>query len=70
MTSEGTYQPAKSHSKAARASAPIGAGLVLTWAARQFWSVEIPADVALAIVGGVAYGIEWARNRAKHGWKR
>lgn len=70
MTTEGTYQPAKSHGKAARVSAPIGAGLVLTWAARQFWNVEIPADVALAIVGGAAYAIEWGRNRMKHGWKR
>ncbi len=67
---EGTYKPSRSHGKAVRVSAPPMAGLVLTWAARQFWGVEIPADVALAIVCGVAYGIEWARNRAKHVWKR
>jgi xanthine/uracil/vitamin C permease (AzgA family) len=61
------YIPAKSHTKALRVAFPPGAALVLVWCAREFLHREIPADVALAILAGVAYGAEWARNKIKHG---
>ena len=64
------YNPAKSHGKAIRVAVPPMAGMVLVWAAREFLHREIPADVAMAILTGVAYGAEWLRNRMKHGWKR
>ena len=65
-----TYQPSKSHSKAFRASVPPGAVLVAVWVAREFLGREVPSDVALAALTGIVYGVEWARNRLKHGWKR
>ena len=65
-----TYQPSKSHSKALRASVPPGLVLVAVWAAREFLGREVPSDVALAALTGIVYGVEWARNRIKHGWKR
>ena len=65
-----TYQPSKSHSKALRASVPPGAVLVAVWVAREFLGRDIPSDVALAALTGIVYGVEWARNRIKHGWKR
>ena len=64
------YNPATSHAKAFRVSVPPTAALVVVWLVREFLHREIPADVALAILGGVAYGAEWLRNRMKHGWKR
>ena len=65
-----TYQPSKSHSKAFRASVPPGLVLVAVWAAREFMGRDVPSDVALAALTGIVYGVEWARNRLKHGWKR
>ena len=65
-----TYQPSKGHSKAFRASVPPGAVLVAVWVAREFLGRDIPSDVALAALTGIVYGVEWARNRLKHGWKR
>lgn len=70
MTTTETYQPAKSHSKAARIAVPPMACAILVWAVREFLHREIPADVALGILTGVVYVMEWARNKAKHGWKR
>lgn len=65
-----TYQPSKSHSKALRASVPPGLVLVAVWAARELLGLEVPSDVALAVLTAFVYGVEWARNRLKHGWKR
>ena len=65
-----TYQPSKSHRKALRASVPPGAVLVAVWAARELLGRDVPSDVALVILTALVYGVEWARNRLKHGWKR
>ena len=65
-----TYQPSKSHRKALRASVPPGLVLVAVWAAREFMGRDVPSDVALVILTALVYGVEWARNRLKHGWKR
>ena len=70
MTKEGTYQPARSRKKAFRVAAPYAAGIVLAWGAKTFWEIDVPLDVALGALGLAAAGIEWARNRVKHGWKR
>lgn len=64
------YDPQKSHSKALRASVPPGLVLVAVWAAKEFLGRDVPSDVALAILTALVYGVEWARNRVKHGWKR
>ena len=44
--------------------------LVAVWAAREFMGRDVPSDVALAALTGIVYGVEWALNRLKHGWKR
>ena len=55
-----------------RLTLAVLAGLVLVavWAAREFMGRDVPSDVALAALTGIVYGVEWARNRLKHGWKR
>ena len=64
------YNPTISHRKAARVAVPPMAGAVLVWAAREFAGVEIPADVAFALLTGAAYALEWLRNRRKHRGRR
>ena len=64
------YQSSISHNKAARVAVPPMAGLVLVWSAREFLGMDIPADVALALMTCAAYALEWARNRRKHRGRR
>lgn len=65
-----SYQPSRSHSKAIRASVPPGAVLVAVWIARQYFATDVPLEVMGSALVGIVYGVEWARNRIKHGWKR
>lgn len=64
-----TYDPKRSHGKGIVAAVPAGASVVLIWAVREFFHREVPAEVAVAVLGGLAYLIAWGRNKAKNAWK-
>lgn len=64
-----SYNPKISQRKGVYASIPAGAVLVAVWASRQFFGVEVPAEVALVLLGAVAYTWAWLRNKAKNAWK-
>jgi hypothetical protein len=42
-------------SKTTAATSTAGAALVLSWAVRTVWGVEVPLEVSLTVAGGLAW---------------
>lgn len=63
------YNHGTSLRKGGAAALPVLPACVLIWAARQFWGIEIPAEVGAALVGMLASAAAYVLNRGKHSWR-
>lgn len=60
------YSHAISVRKAAKASVPVVPACVLIWVAREFFKVDVPAEVGAALAGMLGGVVAYLRNMAKH----
>lgn len=61
-----SYSHGTSLRKGGTAALPVMPACVVIWAARQFWGIEIPAEVGAALVGLLPAAVVYLRNLIKH----
>ena len=61
------YSHAISARKAAKASVSVVPACVLIWVAREFFHLDVPAEVGAALAGMLGGAVAYIRNIMKHG---